>query len=56
MECDIIPIDIGKSLKENIIMALNYQNEENVILNPEKNENENEKGDKKQKIIIKEKK
>ena len=54
LECERIPIDINKTLKENIIMALNYQNEENVISNPDKNENE--KGNNKQKIIIKEKK
>ena len=48
LECDIIPIDIGKSLKENIIMALNYQNDEN-----NKNENEKSKDDNRQEINIK---
>ena len=47
LECDIIPIDIGKSLKENIIMALNYQNDEN-----NKNENEKNKDGNKQEINI----
>ena len=48
LECDIMPIDIGKSLKENIIMALNYQNDEN-----NKNENEKSKDDNRQEINIK---
>ena len=46
-----MPIDISKSLKDNILKALNYNSEENVI-----SEKEDEKTDNKQKIITKEKK
>ena len=53
LECDLIPIDISKTLKENIIMALNYQNEENVN-NIKKNENNKDRS--KQNTITKDKK
>jgi len=55
LECDIIPIDISKSLKENIIMALNYQIDENNKNESEK-EKEKNKDDNKQQINIKGKK
>ena len=51
LECKIMPIDISKSLKDNILKALNYNSEENVI-----SEKEDEKTDNKQKLITKEKK
>ena len=51
LECKIMPIDISKSLKDNILKALNYNSEENII-----SEKEDEKTDNKQKIITKEKK
>jgi len=46
-----MPIDISKSLKDNILKALNYNSEENII-----SEKEDEKTDNKQKMITKEKK
>jgi hypothetical protein len=52
LECKIMPIDISKSLKDNILKALNYNSEENNIIS----EKEDEKTDNKQKIKIKEKK
>ena len=51
LECKIMPIDISKSLKDNILKALNYNSEENII-----SEKEDEKTDNKQKMITKEKK
>ena len=51
LECEIMPIDISKSLKDNILKALNYNSEENII-----SEKEDEKTDNKQKLITKEKK
>ena len=51
LECKIMPIDISKSLKDNILKALNYNSEENII-----SEKEDEKTDNKQKLITKEKK
>ena len=51
LECKIMPIDISKSLKDNILKALNYNSEENII-----SEKEDEKTDNKQKLITKENK
>jgi hypothetical protein len=51
LKCKHLPIDTNKSLKENIIMALNYdKNEKNIIINENINSPVNED---RKKIIIK---